>query len=85
MSLDAKLNISRWVKHKILVFSKLIGLPLGQYEKLCIAFLQRLEYKMETANLLCKEATGSCTITKLKSKGRRELRNLSSLVNYDGT
>ena len=29
LSLDAKLNISRWVKHKIICFSKLVGLPLG--------------------------------------------------------
>ena len=28
LSLDAKLNISRWVKHKIICFSKLVGLPL---------------------------------------------------------
>lgn len=59
LCLDAKLDISRWLKHRILDFSKLLGLPLSRYEKLCIAFLQRQENEMEAANLLHKEVTSS--------------------------
>ena len=39
LSIEAKLNISGWVKHRIPGFSKLVGLSLTQHEKLCIALL----------------------------------------------
>ena len=85
LSLEAKLNISRWVKRKIPNFSKLVGLSMSSHEKLCIDLLQRrLESKMEAANVLHKEVSGNRKVVKSKNKGRRELRNLISSVNYDG-
>ena len=84
MSLEGKLNISGWVKHRILGFSKLVGLFMSRLEKLCIALLQRLESEMEAADVLHREVSGNRKVVKFKNKGRRELRNLVSSVNYDG-
>ena len=84
LSFEAKLNISGWVKHRILGFSKLVGLSMSRHEKLCIALLQRLESEMEAANVLHREVSGNQKAVKFKNKGRRELRNLVSSVNYDG-
>ena len=84
LSLEAKLNISGWVKHNIPGFSKLVGLSMSRHEKLCIALLQKLESEMEAANVLHKEVSGNRKVVKFKNKGRRELRNLVSSVNYDG-
>ena len=39
---------------------------------------------MEATNVLHREVTGSGKLVKSKNRGRRELRNLDSLVNYDG-
>ena len=39
LSIETKLDISRWVKHRILGFSKLVGLSMSQHKKLCIALL----------------------------------------------
>lgn len=77
------LDISGWVKYKTPGFSKLVRLSMSQHEKLCIALLQWLESKMEVANLLHREETGSRKVAKSK-KGRKELRNLVSSVSYDG-
>ena len=82
LSIETKLDISRWVKHRILGFSKLVGLSMSRNGKLCTALLQRLELKMEAANVLHKKATGSKKVAKSKKKERRELQNLISSVNY---
>ena len=82
LSIENKLDISRWVKHRIPGFSKLVGLSTTQHEKLC-ALLQRLETVMEAANVLHRRETGSKKVTKYKNKGRRELQNLTCSVNYD--
>lgn len=84
LSIEAKLDISGWVKHRIPNFSKLVGLSVTRHEKLCIALLKRLETEMETANVLHRKATGSQKVAKSKNKVCRELQNLISLVNYDG-
>ena len=84
LSLEAKLNIFGWVKRRIPSFSKLVALSMSSHEKLCIALLQRLEFEMEAANVLHKEVSGNRKVVKSKNKGRRELRNLISSVNYDG-
>ena len=84
LSMEAKLNISRWVKHKILGFCKLVGLSMTRHKNLCIALLQRLETEMVAANVLHRKATGSKKVAKSKNKGCKELRNLFSSVNYDG-
>ena len=84
LSIKAKLDISRWVKYRIPGFSKLVGLSMTRHEKLRIALLQRLQSEMEAANVLHRKAIGSEKVAKSKNKGCKELRNLISLVNYDG-
>lgn len=84
LSFDDTMAISNWVKYGIPGFSKLVGLPVSQYEKLCIALLERLEYEIEAANLLHREDTIRRKSVKSTGKWKRELRNLISLVNYDG-
>ena len=83
LSIENKLDISGWVKHRIPGFSKLVGLSTTRHEKLCIALLQRLETVMEAANVLHRRETGSKKMAKSKNKGRRELQNLICWVNYD--
>ena len=51
MGVENPLNISNWMKHRIPSFSKMMGLSLGQHEKMCIMLLQRLEREIEVANL----------------------------------
>ena len=83
LSIDTKLDISGWVRHRIPGFSKLGGLSLSQHEELCITLLQRIESVMEAANVLHRKAPGSKKGAKSKNKGHRELENLISSVNYD--
>ena len=52
LSIENKVDISSWMKHRIPGFSKLVGLSTTRHEKLCIALLQRLETEMEAANVL---------------------------------
>ena len=47
LSLDNTLNVSKWVKHRILGFNKMMGLSLSRHEKLCIMLLQGLETEIE--------------------------------------
>ena len=65
-------------------FSKLVGLPLNCHEKLCIALLQKIEKETEVAKAMNKKVTLSRKVVIYKDKGKRELRNLQSLVNYKG-
>ena len=78
------LDISRWVKNRLPSFSKLVGLPLSRHGKLCIALLQKIERETEAAKVLNKKAIVSRKVVIYKDKGKRELRNLQSSVNYDG-
>ena len=81
--LDNTLKVSNWVKYRLLGFSKMMGLSLGQHEKRCIMLLQRLETEIEAAKLVHrKDAAHHKAVS--KDKGKRELRNLISSVNYDG-
>ena len=83
LSFENKLDISSWVKHKILGFSKLVGLSTTRHEKLCIALLRKLETMMEATNVLHRKETGNKKVAKSKNRGRRELQNLICSVNYD--
>ena len=83
LSIETKLDISRWVRHRILGFSKLGGLSLSQHEELCITLLQRLESVIKAANVLHRKAPGSKKGAKSKNKGCRELQKLISSMNYD--
>ena len=83
MRFDNTLIISNWVKHRLPSFSKMMGLSLGRHEKMCIMLLQRLEMEIEATNLVHKkDATHRKVVS--KDKGKRELRDLISSVNYDG-
>ena len=83
LNFDNTLNVSNWVKYRIPDFSKMMGLSLGRHEKMCIMILQRLEKEIEAANLMHrKDANYQKPVS--KDKGKKELRNLISLVNYDG-
>ena len=80
---DNTLKVSNWVKHKLPGFSKMIGLSLGQHKKRCIMLLQRLKMEIVAAKLVHrKDAAHQKTVS--KDKGKRELRNLISSINYDG-
>ena len=71
------------MKYRIPDFNKMMGLSLGRHEKMCIMILQRLEKEIEAANLMHrKDAAYQKAVS--KDKGKKELRNLISLVNYDG-
>ena len=60
-----------------------MGLSLGRHEKMCIMLLQRLEMEIKAANLMHrKDATHRKVVS--EDKGKRDLRNLISSVNYDG-
>ena len=83
MGFGNSLNISNWVKHRLPNFSKMMGLSLGRYEKMCIMLLQRLEGAIEAVNLMHRRDTAHRKVAS-KDKGKRELRNLISSVNYDG-
>ena len=83
MGVENPLNISNWVKHRIPSFSKIMGLSLGRHEKMCIMLLQRLEREIEVANLQHRQDAAHRKAVS-KDKGKRELRNLISSVNYDG-
>ena len=78
------LDISRWVKNRLPGFSKLVGLPLCRHENLCIALLQKIERETEAAKELNRKISTTRKVVIFKEKGKRELRNLQSSVNYDG-
>ena len=60
-----------------------MGLPLNRYERLCIALLQKIEKETEAAKVINRKVTLSRKALSCKDKGKRELRNLQSSVNYD--
>ena len=72
------------MKNRLPGFSKLVGLPLYWHEKLCIALLQKIERETEAAKELNRKATAIIKVVIFKEKGKKELRNLQSSVNYDG-
>ena len=82
MRLENTLNVSNWVKRRLPGFSKMMGLSLGRHEKRCIMLLQRLEKETEAANLVHRNAAHRKAVSKVK--GKRELKNLISSVNYKG-
>ena len=78
------LDVSKWVKNRISSFSRVIGLSVNRHEKLCIAYLQSLEREMVVINQQRKKAVAKQKVAFSLGKGKRELRNLISTVNYDG-
>ena len=84
LDMGGTLDISNWVKNRIPSFSKVIGLSMNCHEKLCVAYLQRLEREMTVINQQWKKAASIQKVASSMGKGKRELRNLISTVNYDG-
>ena len=80
---ESTLDTSRWVKNRLPGFSKLVGLRLNRHEKLCIALLQRIEKETMDVKAMHKTDTPTRKVVIFKDKGKRELRNLLSSVNYD--
>ena len=81
---ESILDTSRWVKNRLPGFCKLVGLPMNRHEKLCIALLQKIEKETMDAKALHKKDIPTRKMVIFKDKGKRELRNLLSSVNYDG-
>ena len=67
------LDVSSWVKNRIPGFCKVIGLSANHHEKLCIAYLQRLEREMEVINQQRKKANAIQKVASSMGKGKREL------------
>ena len=65
------LDVSNWVKNRIPSFSKMIGLSMNRYEKLCIAYLQRLEREMAIINQQWKKAAAIQKVASSTGKGTR--------------
>ena len=84
LDIGGMLDVSNWVKNRIPGFSKVIGLPMNCHEKLCIAYLQRPEREMTVINQQRKKAAANQKVASSTGKGKRELRNLITTVNYDG-
>ena len=57
---------------------------MNRHEKLCIALLQRIEKETMDAKEMHKKDTTTKKMVIFKDKGKKELRNLLSSVNYDG-
>ena len=72
------------MKHRIPSFSKVVGLFVNHHERLCIDYLQSLEREMEVVIERRRKATANQKAISSTGKGKRELRNLISSVNYDG-
>ena len=84
LNIGGTLDVSKWVKNRIPCFSGVIRLSVKRHEKLCIAYLQRLEREMVVINQQRKKAAANQKVASSTGKGIRELRNLISTVNYDG-
>ena len=84
LNIGNTLDVYSWVKNRIPGFSKVIGLSMNCHEKLCIAYLQRLEREMAVINQQRKKVAPNQKLASSTGKGKRELRNLFSTVNYDG-
>ena len=67
--LDNTSKVSNWVKYRLPSFSKMMGLSLGRHE-------------IEAAKLVFRKDVAHQKVV-TKDKGKRELRNLISSVNYD--
>jgi hypothetical protein len=70
--------MSVWVEQKYKGFSKLVGMALLGFESECISLLRRIDAERKRLRL----TTGPRFLNGLVNKGKRELRNLISSVNY---
>jgi hypothetical protein len=85
VALDANVSasqevISQWVKKHYQGFCKLVGFPLDTHEQQCMALLQSIEAERFKYKSSVKMKQPAVSVR----KGARELRNLTSSINYDG-
>ncbi len=74
---EALANLSKWVSQQMNYFRKQVGVSISGHEPECMALLIHIDKDRQ----LLKRTT---TSHKSVQKGLRELRNLSSSVNYEG-
>jgi hypothetical protein len=72
--------MSVWVEQKYKGFSKLVGMAMKGFENECISLLRRID----TERKRMRQMTCPRGPTEMAKKGKRELRNLISSVNYEG-
>ena len=72
--------MSLWVEEKYRDFGELVGMPITGFEAECIALLRRIDAERKKG----RQTPGPRKPTKSTKKGTRELRNLISMVNYEG-
>lgn len=74
---EAVINPSKWVSQQMNYFRKHVGVSISGHEPECLALLTKIDKErqlLKPPHIARKSA----------SKGLRELRNLSSSVNYEG-
>ena len=71
LDIGGTLDVSKWVKNRIPSFSRVIGLSVHHHEKLCIAYLQRLEREMGVINQQRKKATANQKVAFSLGKGKK--------------
>jgi hypothetical protein len=72
--------MSVWVEQKYNGFKKLVGMALLGFESECISLLRHIDAERKRL----RPTTGPRCPTGSVNKGKRELRNLISSVNYEG-
>jgi hypothetical protein len=75
--IDALSQPSRWVAWHMNMFRKQIGVSIKGHEGECLALLSKIEADR-------KPKLHNKGVRRTTSKGARELKNLTSSVNYDG-
>jgi hypothetical protein len=76
LSLEEVMSV--WVSQKYKAVSKVMGMYMRGFESECISLLRRID---EERKRLRQVSGPRCSTAK---KGKRELRNLISSVNYEG-
>lgn len=77
VGIDASSQPSKWVAWHLNMFRKQVGVSIKGHEAECLALLHKIE-KNRKPKLMHKG------VRKSSRKGARELKNLTSSVNYDG-
>jgi hypothetical protein len=72
--------MSAWVEQRYKGFKKLVGMDLLGFENECISLLRRIDAERKRL----RATTGPRYPNGSVNKGKRELRNLISSVNYEG-
>ena len=77
LDIGGMLDVSKWVKNRIPSFSQVIGLSVNRHEKLCIAYLQRLEREMMVINQQRKKAAANQKVAFSLGKGKKRVEEFN--------